>query len=170
LLFKDSVLHFEGNKVSGSGAAIYVVYPTINYVLPILNRGCFIQYHSEDAADLPPNQWVWLVNDVNDNCLWPIESVLLECLVIHCLSRYLLQLYTPIMKQPMCFTLYINAMTCEMCDNRKLQLNLSIIKLILVDLLYLLLTFTTVIGLGMLSLILLLLFLTQMTQPIVHLS
>ena len=35
-----------------------MVYPSINYVLPNVNTGCFIQYHSEDATDdLPPNQW-----------------------------------------------------------------------------------------------------------------
>jgi len=50
---------FEGNRASGSGAAIYVVYPSSNFVLPILNRGCFIQYYAEGTViDLPPDQWV----------------------------------------------------------------------------------------------------------------
>ena len=52
-------MRFEGNRASGSGAAIFVVYPSSNFVLPILNRGCFIQYFSEKIlTDLPPDQWV----------------------------------------------------------------------------------------------------------------
>ena len=36
-----------------------MVYPSSNFVLPILNRGCFIQYHSEFTDnDIPPIQWV----------------------------------------------------------------------------------------------------------------
>ena len=52
-------MRFEGNRASGSGAAIFVVYPSSNFVLPILNRGCFIQYFAENIlTDLPPDQWV----------------------------------------------------------------------------------------------------------------
>ena len=50
---------FEGNRATGSGAAIFVVYPSSNFVLPILNRGCFIQYFDANiAVDLPPQNWV----------------------------------------------------------------------------------------------------------------
>ncbi|XP_065897695.1 uncharacterized protein [Dysidea avara] len=67
LLYKDSVLHFEGNYVTGSGAGIYLVHPTVSYVLPILNRGCFIQYHSGEAVDdVPPNQWETRVEFINN--------------------------------------------------------------------------------------------------------
>ena len=59
LLYENSSMRFEGNRASGSGAAIFVVYPSSNFVLPILNRGCFIQYFSENIlTDLPPDQWV----------------------------------------------------------------------------------------------------------------
>ena len=97
---------------------------------------------------------VWSINDANDNFIWPIEFVLLECLVNHCFHiHYQIQLCTPIMKHPMCFTLYINVMTCEMCDNRKL-----------------LLFATDLYHCDWLGDILLLLFLIQMTQLIAHLS
>ena len=54
-------MQFEGNRATGSGAAIFVVYPSSNFVLPVLNRGCFIQYFVEDIIiDLPPDKWVWI--------------------------------------------------------------------------------------------------------------
>ncbi|XP_065897690.1 uncharacterized protein [Dysidea avara] len=68
LLYNNSILHFEGNNATGSGAAIYVVYPSSNFVLPILNRGCFIQYHSEITDnDIPPSQWETKVEFVNNH-------------------------------------------------------------------------------------------------------
>lgn len=39
------------------GGGIYVEYTSSDFVLAILNRGCFIQYFTE-LNDLPPNEWV----------------------------------------------------------------------------------------------------------------
>ena len=39
------------------GAGIYVEYTSSDFVLAVLNRGCFIQYFTT-AIDIPPNQWV----------------------------------------------------------------------------------------------------------------
>lgn len=67
LLYKHSSMRFERNRASGSGAAIFVVYPSSNFVLPVLNRGCFIQYFAEDiVVDLPPDQWVYIVKHLFD--------------------------------------------------------------------------------------------------------
>ena len=36
---------------------MYVEYTSSDFVLAVLNRGCFIQYFTT-FIDLPPNQWV----------------------------------------------------------------------------------------------------------------
>ena len=39
------------------GAGLYVEYTSSDFVLAILNRGCFIQYFSQ-LIDVPPSEWV----------------------------------------------------------------------------------------------------------------
>ena len=57
LLYKDSSLTFVENYALRKGGGIYIEYVTTNLlVLAVLNRGCFIQYHS--SSDNPPNTWV----------------------------------------------------------------------------------------------------------------
>ena len=57
LLFEGSALNFTNNFAIDEGAGLYVEYTSSDFVLAVLNRGCFIQYFSRQV-DLPPNQWV----------------------------------------------------------------------------------------------------------------
>ena len=36
---------------------MYIEYTSSDFVLPVLNRGCFIQYYTT-SVDKPPNEWV----------------------------------------------------------------------------------------------------------------
>jgi hypothetical protein len=57
LLYDGAVLNFTNNMAVDQGAGIYVEYTSSDFVLAVLNRGCFIQYFTT-LIDLPPNEWV----------------------------------------------------------------------------------------------------------------
>ena len=57
LLYEGAVLQFTNNVAVDQGAGMYVEYTSSDFVLAVLNRGCFIQYFTT-FIDIPPNQWV----------------------------------------------------------------------------------------------------------------
>ncbi|CAI8022052.1 hypothetical protein GBAR_LOCUS12976 [Geodia barretti] len=66
LLFEGAVLSFTNNVAVDEGAGLYVEYTSADFVLAILNRGCFIQYFSQ-LIDVPPNEWKATVRFVNNS-------------------------------------------------------------------------------------------------------
>ena len=50
-------MNFSNNAVSQLGAAIYVEYASSDFLLSVLNTGCFIRYYTL-SVDLPPSEWV----------------------------------------------------------------------------------------------------------------
>ncbi len=58
LLSENSHLLFSNNFAEELGAGLYVEFKESDFVLSILNTGCFIRYNDPASADLPPNQWV----------------------------------------------------------------------------------------------------------------
>ena len=57
LLHEDAVVTFSKNFAQELGAGLYVEYSSSDFVLSVLNTGCFIRYNTT-SADLPPTQWV----------------------------------------------------------------------------------------------------------------
>ena len=57
LLFEGALLDFTNNVALDEGAGLYVEYTSSDFVLAVLNRGCFIQYFSQ-LVDVPPSEWV----------------------------------------------------------------------------------------------------------------
>lgn len=57
LLFEGAALSFTNNVAVDEGAGLYVEYTSSDFVLAVLNRGCFIQYFSQ-LVDIPPSEWV----------------------------------------------------------------------------------------------------------------
>ena len=53
---------FLDNFASEEGGGMYVEYPSRDFILSVLNRGCFLQYFSDTLTtshiDIPPNEWV----------------------------------------------------------------------------------------------------------------
>ena len=43
--------------MSQFGAGIYVEYASSDFLLSVLNTGCFIRYYTL-AVDIPPEEWV----------------------------------------------------------------------------------------------------------------
>ena len=60
LLYNGSYIEFSNNAVSQLGAGIYVEYASSDFLLSILNSGCFIRYYTT-VVDIPPSQWVMLL-------------------------------------------------------------------------------------------------------------
>jgi predicted outer membrane repeat protein len=56
LLFEGAILTFTNNMAVDAGAGMYVEYTSSDFVLAVLNRGCFIQYFSS-LIDEPPTEW-----------------------------------------------------------------------------------------------------------------
>lgn len=50
-------MHFTNNSVREFGAGLYVEYTSSDFILSILNTGCFIRYNST-SVDVPPSRWV----------------------------------------------------------------------------------------------------------------
>lgn len=57
LLYNGSYVEFSNNVVSQLGAGIYVEYASSDFLLSILNTGCFIRYYTT-LVDIQPSQWV----------------------------------------------------------------------------------------------------------------
>lgn len=57
LLYEGSSLDLFNNKVSELGAGIYVEFASSDFVLSVLNTGCFIRYFSTQVG-VPPTEWV----------------------------------------------------------------------------------------------------------------
>lgn len=57
LLYNGSYVEFSNNAVSQLGAGIYVEYASSDFLLSVLNTGCFIRYYTT-LVDIPPSQWV----------------------------------------------------------------------------------------------------------------
>ena len=57
LLYDGSYVEFSNNAVSQLGAGIYVEYASSDFLLSILNTGCFIRYYTT-LVDIQPSQWV----------------------------------------------------------------------------------------------------------------
>ena len=57
LLYNGSYVEFSNNAVSQYGAGIYVEYASSDFLLSVLNTGCFIRYYTV-AVDIQPTDWV----------------------------------------------------------------------------------------------------------------
>ncbi len=57
LLYNGSYVEFSNNVVSQLGAGIYVEYASSDFLLSVLNTGCFIRYYTT-LVDIPPSKWV----------------------------------------------------------------------------------------------------------------
>ena len=64
LLYNGSYVEFSTNAVSQLGAGIYVEYASSDFLLSVLNTGCFIRYYTT-LVDIPPSQWVMLSHSKN---------------------------------------------------------------------------------------------------------
>ncbi len=62
LLYENSSLDLFNNKVSELGAGIYVEFASSDFVLSVLNTGCFIRYFSTKVG-IPPTEWVRQIFD-----------------------------------------------------------------------------------------------------------
>ena len=58
LLYDGALVQFVNNFVTELGAGMYVEYTSSDFVLAVLNRGCFIQYFNASIIDTPPSNWV----------------------------------------------------------------------------------------------------------------
>lgn len=58
LLYDGAFVQFVNNFVTELGAGMYVEYTSSDFVLAVLNRGCFIQYFNASIIDTPPSKWV----------------------------------------------------------------------------------------------------------------
>jgi hypothetical protein len=61
LLYNGSYVEFSNNVVSQLGAGIYVEYASSDFLLSVLNTGCFIRYYTT-LVDIQPSQWVTSCN------------------------------------------------------------------------------------------------------------
>ena len=57
LLHEGSLVTFSNNFATELGAGLYVEYSSSDFILSVLNTGCFIRYNST-SVDVPPIQWV----------------------------------------------------------------------------------------------------------------
>ena len=57
LLYNNSRVNFSNNAVSQFGAGIYVEYASSDFLLSVLNTGCFIRYYTTEV-DIEPTAWV----------------------------------------------------------------------------------------------------------------
>ena len=57
LLHEGAVIHFTNNFATELGAGLYVETTSSDFILSVLNTGCFIRYNSS-LVDVPPSKWV----------------------------------------------------------------------------------------------------------------
>ena len=57
LLHENASVTFSDNFASELGAGLYVEYSSSDFILSVLNTGCFIRYNST-SVDVPPTEWV----------------------------------------------------------------------------------------------------------------
>jgi len=82
LLYNGSSLDLLNNRVSELGAGIYVEFASSDFVLSVLNTGCFIRYFSTQVG-VQPSDWVRLLHVCKQVYL------LLVQLIMYCLFRCL---------------------------------------------------------------------------------
>ena len=57
LLHDSAQLDFVDNFATALGAGLYVETTSTDFILVVLNTGCFIRYNSS-LVDIPPSKWV----------------------------------------------------------------------------------------------------------------
>ncbi len=57
LLYDGAHVKFLNNTATEQGGGMYVEYTSSDFLLAVLNRGCFLQYYST-FVDIAPYQWV----------------------------------------------------------------------------------------------------------------